>query len=155
VTRVESKEGRFTVSWPGRVKLIKRDARSLRTATGELTVTTESLAVKDGPTLSVTWTDYPPRFATLEPAKLLAAVRDGMGSKDARLTEEPGQPVGADGTPVPLPGREFTWDHGKTLARTRLFLAGTRLYQVTASGPKDAVQSKAAEVFILSFEPTK
>lgn len=152
MTRIESKDGRFSARWPAKPK---RDAKTLRSTAGELRAVTEAVALKDGLTLSVTYTDYPPAFGKLDPTQLLNAVRDGMGSKDARLSEAIGQPVGADGVAVNTPGREFTWDHGKTIARTRLFLVGTRLYQVTASGPKDAVHTKTGEVFLLSFEPWK
>lgn len=143
--RYEFPEGRCSAVFPRKPK---HESKTVRTAAGEQRVLIWSASQGTDLTLSVTYTDYPPRFADLDPARLLMAVRDGMMTKGARVVED--RRVEPDGRRQA--GREVTIDHGKYHTRTRLFLDGTRLYQVTATGTEKAVTGAAAERFLMSFE---
>lgn len=148
--RYETKDGKASAVFP---KKPDHSSKSVRTPTGELKLVALVGAGGNDLSLSITFTDYPQKYAEVDARKLLAAVRDGMKTKDAILEHsDDGQPGRLDGTSVPFPGMEFVYDHHKYVARTRLFLVGTRLYQVNAIGPRREVFSKTAEEFLLSFD---
>lgn len=140
----ESPDGRFKAMLGDNPRV---DARPVHSAAGPLEVHTLSTTAKDL-TLSVTWTDYPESFKDVPPERLLAAVRDGMKTKDAKIvrdeTVRPNDPNPA--------GREVQFNYGKYHVRSRLFLVGTRLYQVTATGKGDDVEGEVAKKFFASFE---
>jgi hypothetical protein len=129
----------------------KEKTQHLKSEAGPLDVTTLAVKVSDNLTLSVTWTDYPDSFREVPREKLLAAVRDGLKTKNARLVTERAV-VAADPNPA---AKEIQFDHGRYHTRTRLYLVGTRLYQVTATGKKDDVEGDFAGKFLVSFEVTK
>jgi hypothetical protein len=141
----ESKSGRFKA---GYTETPKSDSRSVASDTGKLEVTTVSAAVSRDLTLAVTWTDYPEKFQSVPADKLLDAVKKGMKTKDAKLVDE--KAVAAH-DPNPA-GQEVHYDYGKYHVRARLFLVGTRLYQVTATGKKDEVEGRLADKFLASFQ---
>jgi hypothetical protein len=144
----EFPDGRFKVMLGDKPK---EKTEHVKSEVGTLDVTTLSTKVSDNLTLSVTWTDYPDSFREVSREKLLAAVRDGLKSKKAKLVTEK-EIAAADPNPA---AKEVQFDHGKYHTRTRLFLVGTRLYQVTATGKKEDVESRFAGEFLVSFEVTK
>jgi hypothetical protein len=146
--RFEFPEGGYSAVFPRKPKA---ESKEVRTAAGDLKVYVWSAAGGNDLTLSVTYTDYPPKFADLDRDRLLEAVRNGLKTKDARFVADVA--VEADGRRPA--GREVHLNHGKYHTRTRLFLVGSRLYQVTATGAEKAVLGKAAEQFLRSFEPLK
>jgi hypothetical protein len=129
----------------------KEKTQRVKSEAGPLEINSLAAKVSDNLTLSVTWTDYPDSFRDVPREKLLAAVRDGLKTKSAKLVTEKDVSA-ADPTPA---AKEVQYDHGKYHTRTRLYLVGTRLYQVTATGKKDAVESDLAGKFLVSFEVTK
>jgi hypothetical protein len=46
------------------------------------------------------------------------------------------------------------YDYGKYRVRARLYVVGTRLYQVSATGPMAEVENPIAGKFLASFEVT-
>src|SRR4051794_34049939 len=64
------------------------DTRQIKTDAGVLDVNTVATKVSGDLTLSVTWTDYPESFKAVPAEKLVAAARDGLKAKDAKLVSE-------------------------------------------------------------------
>jgi len=121
--------------------------RTVGSAAGPLTVTTHTTAVSKDFSLSVTWTDYPGSFKDVPAETLLAAVRDGMKTRDCKLTE-----TRLEAMPPNPPGKELVIDYRKYVVRSRVYLAGSRLYLVSATGKKDDVEGHLARQFLASFE---
>lgn len=129
----------------------KDTTQTVQSAAGPLEVNTLSTKVSDDLILSVTWTDYPESFSAVPAEKLLAAARDGLKTKKATLLSEKAI---KEGEAHPS-GIEVHYDHGKSQTRTRLYVVGMRLFQVTATGKKDEVGSRIAALFLSSFELMK
>jgi hypothetical protein len=138
----ESKDGNFTVSVPSK---LKQSSTTIATDAGDLKVVTESVSESSKLLLSVTFTDYPPRFSLVDKAAFFNAVRDGLKTKGAKVLKEEATET----------TRDVTISHGKTSTRTRLTLDGTRLYQVTVAGPAEQIESKPALQFLDSFQLKK
>jgi hypothetical protein len=141
-TRFESKTGKYSIMAPGKLRESKL---TIATDAGPLTVTSESISESSKLLLSVSITDYPPRFALVDAGRFLDAVRDGLKAKEGKILRDE----------VSESGREVLILQGKYATRTRLVLDGTRLYQITATGPQDQVESKLAGQFLQSFAIAK
>jgi hypothetical protein len=106
---------------------------------------------KSGAVFAVTVADYPPAFAEVPAEKLLDGVRDGLKGKDGKVKAEEERTLG----PEKHPGRAVRIEAGKNTVRARLFLVGTRLYQVTVAGATKTFPEKASDEFFAAFEPTR
>lgn len=148
--RYENKDGRFSVGYPEKPR--KDDGKKYATAAGEITIYTQASTPDDNVTFAVSYLDYPPAFAKLDANDVLKAVRDGAKTKSANLLADGALATALSDNGIGHPGREFIYDHGKYLTKTRSYLVGTRLYQVSVTGSKERVYSKTAENFLLSFE---
>jgi len=150
LTAHESASGRFVADSPGK---LKSASRTVPSPAGGLTVTTETATANGQAEIvfAVTYTDYPATFANLDASKLLIAVRDGMKTREGTISNERDLIVDGD-RPA---GIEMQFDYGKTHTRAHLHLIGTRLYQVTVTGTKYDVESKAASLFLASFKLRK
>lgn len=100
---------------------------------------------------SVTVADYPPAFAEVPAKKLLDGVRDGLKGKDGRVNAEEETTIGPDRHP----GRAVRIEAGKNTVRARLYLVGTRLYQVTVAGATKGFPEDASTEFFAAFEPAR
>jgi hypothetical protein len=100
--------------------------------------------------LAVTFADYPETFLGVSAKKVLDGVRDGMKGKDGVVKKD--EDIKLDGN---FPGRELRIEAGKRVIRARVFLTGTRLYQVMVTGEKQAADGKMADDFFKSFELLK
>ena len=65
----------------------------------------------------------------------------GKVDSDKEITHGEGQ----------LPGRELLLDFGRNWARTRVFVAKSKLYQVSVTGSKAAVTTTTVDKFLASF----
>jgi len=81
---------------------------------------------------------------------VLDGVRDGMKGKDGVVEED--KEVTLNGT---IPGREIRIKAGKRVVRARIYLTGTRLYQVMVTGERQPADGKSADEFLRSFELLK
>jgi hypothetical protein len=148
----ESEAGRFKVRLPGKPKA---EAKELALGTGgqSVTITTERA---DGPrdtVFAVTYADYPESYRQVPAKAILDGVRDGLKGTDGKVTED--KVVFLGDSADKLPGREFRVVAGSRTIRARVFLKGTRLYQVMATGVGDRLPTKLVDDFFDSFELTK
>ncbi len=141
-------EGRFAVLLPGKAQ---REARTLNTAAGALTMTMYACSLKQG-SMAVAYTDYPAAALAADHGRAqLDAARDALlrnigGS--VRSEEE----VMIEG----FPGRQV-YAEGRAGARlkARFVAAGPRLYQIAYVGAKDGVAMADIDMFLTSFKLTR
>jgi hypothetical protein len=144
-----SKEGKFSVAFPGKPKEATKEADS---AAGKLTFT--RFTYEDGDTgLLVIYCDYPPQLRKQKGAeKILDDARDGCVEKaKGKLADENKRTIGKEKEP----GRELLIqlpDEGKPYFRSRMYLVGDRLYQVIVVGPEKYAKGKDADAFLDSFK---
>jgi hypothetical protein len=144
----KSNESGFTVGLPGPPKT---SSQNLTTVAGTLPVHTARYDSGSDLVLSVTTTNYPKDFATLKPEKLFDGILDAMRGADGKVTEKAEVTIGAD----KHPGREWRIEAGKQVIRVRVYLVGSRLYQVMANGSKDGVSGSVAEDLFRTFDLMK
>jgi hypothetical protein len=106
---------------------------------------------RDGTTYAATYSDYPETFALADPDRVLEGGIDGgvKGIKGKLLLK---RNIALGGHP----GREFsattTGPGGAPLLyRARIYLVGTRLYQVVVCGPEAKVAGEAGDAILRSF----
>lgn len=144
----ESAESGFKVGLPAKPRT---QTRQLATVAGNLTVHVMRYDGVSDVVLSVTRTDYPTEFAAVEPAKLFAGMLNEMKGADGKVVEEKEIALGTE----KYPGRQVRIEVNRKVIRARLFLVGTRLYQVMATGSRDGVASAPAEDLFDTFEVVK
>ncbi|HVK17550.1 MAG TPA: hypothetical protein VM533_11430 [Fimbriiglobus sp.] len=148
----ESEAGKFRVKLPEKPE---SDTKELALGPGGRTVqfTTERADGPDRSVFAVTFADYPESYRQVPIKTVLDGVRDGLKGTDGKVEkdDEVFLGTGAD----KLAGREFRIVAGQKVVRVRVFLQGTRLYQVMATGSKQKYPTKAVEEFLNSFELVK
>ena len=145
-----SDAGRFRVLAIGE---LKSESKNLSTAAGVLEVRTERFEGVRDLMVAVVYTDYPETFKDADVKSVLEGVCEGMRGVDGKLVRnrEDSLGTGAD----TITGRDVRIEAGRNVVHARIFLNGSRLYQVMASGPRDAVDGKIATDFVNSFELVK
>jgi hypothetical protein len=142
---VHSAAGRFTVRLPG-----KPAEKDQPTPAGTL----HALQVR-GPSgdWTVSWIDLPAEAKPPTAEARLDAIRKSLAER-LRGTVVTQKKVELE---KKHPGRDLVLDlgPGRGLLRTRVFLAGNRLYQLTVQGAKEQVESPAAQKVLDSFTLTK
>jgi hypothetical protein len=152
--RHESEDGKFRVNLPRRAA--KPETKKLPLGNGQIIpVVTERAESSSGAVFAVTYSDYPEAYRLVATKTILDGVRDGLKGTDGKVTRDEEVFVG-DG-PDKVAGREYRVEAGTKVVHTRVFLRGSRLYQVMVTGTKDSVQSRSrtVEEFFKSFELTK
>jgi hypothetical protein len=143
-----SKEGKFSVAFPGKPEESTKEADS---AAGKLTFTNYTYSDGDS-ALLVMYCDYPADVRKQKGAeKVLDDARDGgVKSAKGKLTDEKKRTIGKDKNP----GRELLIQlpDGKLYFRSRIYLVGDRLYQVIVVGPEKYATGKDADAFLDSFK---
>ena len=142
--------GKFRVKFPGKPKVDSKELASGPGGVQPIPVTTERVEGPSGVVFAVTFADYPDTFLGVKAKTVLDGVRDGMKGKDGVVKED--KEVALGGT---TPGREIRIEAGKKVIRARVFLAGTRLYQVMVTGDRQPADGKSADEFLRSFEIVK
>jgi hypothetical protein len=147
--RYTSKDGRFTVKFPGKPK---ESEKTTATALGEVAVVTASYATAGGNVFLVTSSEFPAEATKPERlGTLFDGVRESLKGKDGQVLSDESVMVGKDR----WPGRDVEIEKGKLRMRFRLVVRDDRLYQVAVLGTKSFATGKDATTFIESFEPTK
>lgn len=155
--RAEFKEytsaaGNFKVQMPGSPK---EESQSAKAPTGEtMNLNVASVQQKDG-VYVVMWSDLPIPAGESEKdiQTRLDGSRDGaLRNINGKLTDEKKITIGDK-----HPGRDIQADlpNGKGSLRARIYLVGTRLYQVMVVGTSSWVSSADALKFLDSFALTK
>jgi hypothetical protein len=142
------KTGGFSVRFPGKPK---ENTQTTKSAIGELSVYTATVATTEGNVFLVSYTDFP--AGTVKPethAALFDGVREGL-KKDGKVVSEKDLAVGPD----KLPGREIHIEKNKQSLRFRVVIRENRLFQVAVVGSDEFVKGKDAAAFLDSFEVTK
>ena len=150
---IDSKDGRFTVHMPKEPMAPK--AQVVRTKTGELNVTS---VIAEGPHDSyfvVSYGDFPQaeRKKGEEEKRLDQACNGAAESLRGEIRDE--KPIKLDGR---YPGRGFIIrKDGAVIAKMRIYLVETRLYQVMVLGSGQIFSSKEkdAGIFLDSFRLNK
>jgi hypothetical protein len=141
------KEGGFQVLMPGTPKQADADTES-DFGPGVLHMNTVNLRTTY---YGAHYGDFPEGVKKLPLKQVYDSSRDGAaGNMRGKVASEKEIKLGDH------PGREIQIDvkGGELRFRARVFLVGTRLYQVVAFGPKEAITSKEADKFFESFKLT-
>lgn len=148
----KSEAGRFRATFPERPKSDTKEL-ALGSSGQTVPVTTERADGPNGTVFAVTFADYPESYRTVQARTVLDGVRDGLKGTDGRIEKDDEVFLG-DG-PDMLAGREFRITAGRKVVHARVFLHGTRLYQVMATGTKDRFPTETVKEFHNSFELVK
>jgi hypothetical protein len=144
--RFESKEGNYSVQFPG------KPAKSTRKAGGvDLHI---AIVEKGTGGFAVIHTDLPAEAVrAAKPKDLLdGGQRKGLvESFKAKVTSARDFEFG----PEKHPARELVAEKDQFHLRVRMILAGNRLYQVLVVGPRELTASKDADSFFKSFDIAK
>lgn len=148
----ESEAGKFRVKLPEKPE---SDTKELALGTGGQTVpvTTERADGPNGTVFAVTFADYPESYRKVPAKTVLDGVRDGLKGTDGKIEKDDEVFLG-DG-PDKLAGREFRVVAGRRVVHARVFLNGTRLYQVMVTGTKERFPTDTVKEFHNSFELMK
>jgi hypothetical protein len=141
----KSAEGRFKVSLPGEVKAMEK-----KTSGGPVSKMAV-VVVAPGRTLSVSYFDVESVPTPREAKQALAQISQGLKGKDGKILSDTEATFGPD----KLPSRDVLVEGPKSHTRNRTVIAGRRVYQVLAVGPKEFVTSKDVDKVFDSFETTK
>jgi hypothetical protein len=141
---VKSKAGGYSVMASNKPTT---ETKNVDSSIGPIKVTTDAYSYINGVSMSVTYTDYPEPFATVDGAKLLDRVREAM-MKEAIPLEKP--------TIEPLDGKRYSLEFSAKMTnslnmRCRLYWIGTRLYQVTVIGTPKALTENRVAAFVEKF----
>jgi hypothetical protein len=144
-----SPKGRFRIRFPG---VPRESDQKVNTTSGPLVIHTTSHSASDGSEYVVAYFDLAakpdqmPAATTVLEGALSGMVSSGgwkvTSKKAIKIDEYPGLDVTGD---VRTPG-------GAALGRTRIYLVGSRLYQVVLIGPKSKSRSNDFAKALESFE---
>lgn len=144
-----SKEGKFTVSLPGKPQEQKQ-TRS--TELGDIQIKMYFVPIGKDSAFLISFNDNPEALKNSDPALLLEGARNGVKGKDSELINDEIIKFGPD----KLPGRRFLIKKpGGIYVKSMVILNGLRLYQVMVIGKKEFVEAKEVDKFYKSFELTK
>lgn len=144
--------------WPAKVRFPSQpefESKELATAAGAVKMSTFRVKTRNDLVLSLTMAVYDEKFKDLAAKTVLDGVRDGLKGTDGQLAKGGDAVITLDTPDGPVTGREVRVDAGKNTVHCRAFLVGHRLYQVMATGPRDAVAGPATDQFFKSFELLK
>jgi len=123
--------------------------QSVKTKIGKITIESYILENKSG-ALMVMVNSYPDRILKSSPQKLLAAGRDGaVGNIHGTVVSE--KPISIEGNP----GTEFVFKSAQWHGLYRIYLVGTRLYQLGALSPAGGADFPDVDKFMDSFRLVK
>lgn len=142
-----SSAGRYKVLFPGPART---ETTEVKTPTGTATVTLDATTA-GGVTYLVSFVDVPDEVAKRPAGPRLDKVRDAAKGTDGTVVTDKELTVGDE----KFPARDVVVVKPDGAIRNRIVIAGNRLYQVMARGPKDAVTGAAADRYFASFEVTK
>lgn len=145
----EAPDKQFTIAMPGKVT-VKRGQN--RYPFGVVTITAHTHTPDKDTVWRVATHDYPEAFMkATPPGKLLDVMAKGMAKNVKGKLDGPKAIKLGD-----YPGREFkvtaSGPEGHSI-HTRLYVVGTRVYQLTLVAKPDALAFKKAEQFFDSFKP--
>jgi hypothetical protein len=147
--KYESKDGKFNITFTDKPK---ETTKEIPTAIGKITLYMTTVEAGKDKVFIATYNDYPDAVSKSPPQDVLKGVRDGAKGKDGKVLDDKEITFGDD----KIPGREYTLQKGTLFHRYRVFLNGTRLYNVGYVAPtKDDLSSKEADAFFESFKITK
>jgi hypothetical protein len=143
------KGGKFTVKMPAKPKDTSQEIDS---AVGKLKVNMYMYEEGNAGVYMVAYTDYPEDSVTEENVKdvLAGAESGGIKGVKGKLIKSKAIKLGK------YPGREVTYTVPaiKGTAKSRIFVAGDRLYQVVALGNEEFMGSEEIDFFFGSFKIT-
>ncbi len=141
----------FSVASP---QPLATEQETLETELGDIEIFSFTTEV-EGVVYAVAYSDYPEAIAAdLDPQRVLDGSRDGaVANVQGRLIQERAVTLGEH------PGRELTIEanpntEDRAQVRVRLYLVGSRLYQVLVVVPRDRPDPGTTEQFLESFTLT-
>lgn len=144
VKRFESKEGKYSVGFPGTPKMT-----STKTGDFELNI---AMVEKGTGGFAVMYSDLPGDAGKLKPKELLDGGQKGLVDNfKAKVTKSTDVAFGKQ----KFPAREILAEKDAIRLRITLILAEKRLYQVFIVGQQELVEGKDADDFVKSFEIVK
>lgn len=146
---VTSKEGRFSVVFPGKPDTGVTQANS---AEGTRKVTS-TLAKKGSDDFGVTWSDFPTSFLAAGPTAVLEQVRDKVVG-DVKGTLVSSEPITLDGKPGLAVEANVPTGPTKGTYVVRFYLVGNRMYEVLVIRNDPKADTTPMTDFFDSFELT-
>jgi hypothetical protein len=144
-----SKEGRFTISFPGKPDV---STSTVKAPIGDMEMHVFR-ATRGKESYTLTYNDYPPdALKGVDAERILDAARDGgVGTTHGKVSKE----TKIAKSEKNLPSRELEIDIQGTTANARLLLAGNRLYVIMAYPANSGGSAARAKQFLDSFKLAK
>jgi hypothetical protein len=134
--------GEFLVRFPDKPR---EESRDMATSAGVIQLHTTRCDAGRDLILSVVWCDYPEEFEGVEMRTIMDGVADGLRGRDGKIVRE------SDFAEGLLKGRVWRIEAERNIIRVRAALAGRRLYQIVAVGPRDRIDLPMVDEFFQSF----
>ena len=145
-----SADGKYKELFPGPVKTETTD---IAAGKDTLKLTLDTVELKGDITFLVSYIDASDEVAKKPAGPRLEKVRDGNKGEKGKILDDKEITVALG--EEKFPGRDALIETPSGFIRTRMVIAGKRLYQVMVQGSKEVVTSPSADKFIASFEITK
>jgi hypothetical protein len=147
-----SRAGKFRVKFS---KEPRTETKELSLGAGgrAVPVTTERVNESRDTVFAVTFADYPESYREVPLNTVLDGVRRGLKGIDGTIEKDEEVVLGEG--PDRLFGREIWVKAGRRAVRARVFLKGTRLYQVMVTGYRESLRDRDVSGFLNSFELVK
>ncbi len=146
-----SPEGRYRVQFPGKPKVADRTEQTPLGPIINKVATTKDWSQTER---TVAYADFPGGLIHLgNKDRMLDGACQGFAT-GSNLVIQSKMPIAKNGHP----GREVAFETqeghpaGKLTGRTRIYLVGARLYQLTVAGPRGRITPETMESFLDSFE---
>jgi hypothetical protein len=138
-SELTSKEGRFSVSFPGKPVMARQEGKD------EVSTTWEVRRDRGAVGYSVTYTDFtnPDKG---DPKKLIAAAADAFAREAKKKAKK--RSIELNG----FPGVEVELEHMGVDAVSRMYLVKDRFYNVIVVGPRGSLEKLQARRFLDSFK---
>ena len=145
--KYEPDGGNFTILMPGTPK---PSTSEISIPGGKTTLTMATVEVGKDVAFMVMYNDYPAEVSKVKPEDILKGCANGLKTKDRTVVSENDVSLSVGDTKYP--GKELQVSKGSTYLNVRMYLVGTRLYQIMVIGPKDVVTNDNSTAFFKSFE---
>lgn len=143
----ESKAGKYKILLPGKVT---EQSQVVKTAAGDLKINMAIVEVNFSSAIVVSHNDYPDAIANAPADKVLDGAVNGVIGKKKKIDVKE-----ITYMKTKIPGREFSYEDDKTVGHARVYLDGTRLYQILVLGDEDTLKTIDHKKILESFQIVK
>lgn len=143
-SKYTNKAGKYSIAFPkgAKVNVKKQENGNLVMYTAE--------CQQDGKAYVVMYADFPEEVKDVPPKVLFDGAQKGAAGDGGKVISSKDITVGKK----KYPGRDVLVEKSGVKLKTRMVLAGVRLYVIIVGGEDDFASSKEAQKFLESFEIT-